>query len=141
MALRFHEDGQKPDAHEVFVFGSNLAGRHGAGAAAAAVRHYGAVYGIGEGLQGRSYGIATKDRAIRTLPIEVVRANVDVFLDFARSREDLQFFVTRVGCGLAGYTDDEIAPLFAGAPENCSFAKSWQPYLESPPRAAPKPRF
>lgn len=135
---RYHRDGAQPAEGEVFVFGSNQAGRHGAGAAAAAVRLYGAGYGVGDGLWGRSYAIATKDRRIQTLQLEAVRANVVRFLNFARSRPDLSFFVTRVGCGLAGYRDADIAPLFSDAPENCSFAIEWKRYLE--PAARPTPR-
>lgn len=98
---------------EIFVFGSNLAGRHGKGAALYAQQHHGAIYGQGVGLQGESYTIPTKDVRIKTLPLYVIQGYVNEFFLFARSRKDLIFNVTRVGCGLAGYTDRDIAPLFA----------------------------
>lgn len=110
----------------IFVFGSNLAGRHGAGAAKAALESYGAIYGKGEGLQGHSYGIPTKDAQLRPLSLSAVAANVARFLEFARSRPDLRFFITPVGCGLAGFLYREIAPLFAGAPSNCDLPPEFQ---------------
>ena len=107
----------------VFVFGSNTAGRHGKGAALFARQSRGAIYGQGEGLQGNSYAIPTKgqrlDRSLYTLPLEQIRAGVDRFLAFALSRPDLQFEVTPIGCGFAGYRHEEIAPMFAGAPATC----------------------
>jgi hypothetical protein len=109
----------------VFVFGSNLAGRHGKGAALYARQHHGAIYGLGEGLQGDSYAIPTKDASLRTLPLETIRAHVDAFLTFAR-QSDRVFEVTRIGCGLAGYTDAQIAPMFASAPENCVLPEGWR---------------
>lgn len=103
----------------VFVFGSNQAGRHGKGAALHALQHYGAVYGMGEGLQGRSYGIPTKDAQLRPLALDAIQAGVLRFLAFAASRQDLVFQVTPIGCGLAGYRPEQIAPMFAGSPSNC----------------------
>lgn len=114
----------KPNA--IFVFGSNRAGVHGGGAARTAAKVYGAVRGVGEGLCGRSYALPTKDDHIETLPIEDVRAHVASFLAFARRRTDLTFAVTRVGCGLAGFTDEQIAPLFADAPGNCELPDGWR---------------
>ena len=97
-------------ADEVFVFGSNLAGMHGGGAARLAYERFGAVWGCGVGLQGQSYAIPTMQGGVETL-----RPYVDEFIDFARSRPDLFFYVTRIGCGIAGFADAEIAPLFAAA--------------------------
>jgi hypothetical protein len=102
---------------EIFVFGSNLAGRHGAGAAKAAMEH-GAIYGQGEGRQGNSYGIPTKDEKLRTLNLPEVRQGVERFLDYARANPDLRFRLTAIGCGFAGYHPSVIGPLFAEAPEN-----------------------
>lgn len=109
----------------VFVFGSNLAGRHGKGAALYARQHHGAIYGLGEGLQGDSYAIPTKDERLQTLPLEIIREHVDSFLTFAR-QFNATFVVTRIGCGLAGYTDAQIAPMFATAPENCLLPEGWR---------------
>ena len=97
-------------ADEVFVFGSNLAGMHGGGAARAAFEKFGAVWGCGVGLQGQSYAIPTMQGGVET-----IKPYVDEFIDFARSRPDLFFYVTRIGCGIAGFADAEIAPLFAAA--------------------------
>ena len=97
-------------ADEVFVFGSNLAGMHGGGAAYAAFKKFGAIWGRGVGLQGQSYAIPTMQGGVET-----IRPYVDDFIDFARSRPDLFFYVTRIGCGIAGFADAEIAPLFAAA--------------------------
>jgi len=99
----------------IFVFGSNLSGRHGKGAAKTALG-WGAKWGQGVGLQGRTYGIPTKDASIRrTLTIEEIKPFVDEFIEFARSRKDLIFLVTEIGCGLAGYKPKDIAPLFEKA--------------------------
>lgn len=92
---------------EIFVFGSNEAGRHGAGAA-----KWGAKYGQGEGLQGLTYAIPTKDHNIRTLPLEKIDIYVARFFSFALAHSGLTFLVTPIGCGLAGYKPEDIAPLF-----------------------------
>lgn len=102
----------------VFVFGSNLAGRHGKGAALWAKQHRGAVSGVGVGMKGNSYAIPTKNRDIRTLPLEDIAEYVAIFLQFARNREDLAFQLTPIGCGLAGYKPEQIAPMFKDAPAN-----------------------
>ena len=110
---------------QIFVFGSNLAGRHGKGAALEARQKHGAIYGQGIGLQGCSYGIPTKDRGLNTLPLNTIKAYVDDFLAFAKMNPELQFIVTRVGCGLAGYQDKDIAPMFRNAPSNCVIPEQW----------------
>jgi hypothetical protein len=112
----------------IFVFGSNLAGRHGKGAALYARQYHGAIYGQGIGLQGDSYGIPTKDEKIRTLPLHRIAEYVDQFIQFATEHPELNFFVTRIGCGFAGYTDDEIAPMFDAAPNNCHLPDGWRDY-------------
>lgn len=114
----------------IFVFGSNLAGRHGAGAARYAMEHKGAVYGIGIGMIGQSYAIPTKGFKIETLPKEVIQYHTEFFLGFAEATlTSLQFEITRIGCGLAGYEDKDIAPLFVGAPINCHFYEEWRRWL------------
>lgn len=113
---------------KIFVFGSNLAGRHGAGAALTAFREHGAIYGQGVGIQGNSYGIPTKDENIRTLPLNKIQKYVDQFIRFAELNPEMEFQVTRVGCGLAGYEDDDIAPMFVGAPKNCILPVGWRTY-------------
>ena len=96
----------------IFVFGSNLAGRHGKGAALHARQKHGAEYGVGEGRTGNSYALPTKDERIKTRPLVDVRDSVDKFIEYAKTNPDLQFEVTKVGCGLAGFSELEIAPLF-----------------------------
>lgn len=118
----------KASRSRIFVFGSNLAGRHGRGAALFARLHKGAVYGQGVGLQGNSYAVPTKDEELRTLGLPVIAGHVCEFLWFARANPNLQFDVTRVGCGLANYKNKDIAPLFASAPENCLLPKEWEPW-------------
>ncbi len=98
----------RPD--EVFVFGSNLAGMHGGGAARAAFQHFGAVMGCGVGLRGQSYAIPTMQGGVET-----IAPYVDQFIAFAKEHPELFFYVTRIGCGIAGFKDKEIAPLFRGA--------------------------
>ena len=115
----------------IFVFGSNLAGRHGAGAARYALDNYGAVYGRGVGHVGNSYALPTKDKCIRTLPIGEVARYVERFCRYAETRPDLTFKVTQIGCGLAGFEPEQIAPLFADAPSNCEFDSAWEPWLPS----------
>lgn len=110
----------------IFVFGSNLAGRHGKGAALYARRYRGAVYGQGEGLQGNSYAIPTKDAQLRKLPLPVVACAVERFVAFARLRPDLQFQLTPIGCGLAGFTRQQIEPLFAAIPANVIPPPEWR---------------
>jgi hypothetical protein len=110
---------------DIFVFGSNLAGRHGAGAARFAKLYHDAVWGQAEGLQGTSYGIATKDDRIRTRGLVEIERSVIDFIRFAESRRDLTFYVTPIGCGLAGYKRAQIKPMFADMPANCRFAETW----------------
>lgn len=110
----------------IFVFGSNLAGRHGAGSALAAVRAHGAIYGQGVGLQGNSYAIPTKDANLHRMPLAAIKPYVDDFLQFAREHPELQFRVVRIGCGLAGYSNKQIAPMFVGATSNVWLDQYWR---------------
>ncbi len=130
----FHKDGLLPDAGQVFVFGSNEAGRHGAGAALAAKQRFGAEIGKGSGYmwgeKGHCYAIPTKDRNIKTLSLESIEVYVAQFRRFALAHPEMDFFVTRVGCGLAGYTDADIAPLFKGLPPNIIFPEQWAKWVQ-----------
>lgn len=103
---------------EVFVFGSNLAGRHGAGAAKTAHQLFGAKMGVGNGPTGKCYGIPTKDHNIRTLPLKEIALYVEQFLTYTRENPDKTFLVTPIGCGLAGYKPHQIAPMFANHSQN-----------------------
>lgn len=115
----------------VFVFGSNLAGRHGKGAAAIAKLQYGAIYGVGEGIQGQSYAIPTKDEKIRSLSLIQVKRHVDTFLRYAKANPGVIFKVTAIGTGLAGFKHDDIGPMFYDAPINCILPISWRDYVIS----------
>lgn len=98
--------------NEIFVFGSNESGRHGKGAAKTAL-NWGAKWGQSEGLQGKTYGIPTKDAKIKnTLSINNIKTYVDRFIEFAKCNKKYSFMVTEIGCGLAGLKPDDIAPLF-----------------------------
>lgn len=110
---------------QIFVFGSNLAGRHGAGSALEARRNHGAIYGRGVGRQGWSYAIPTKDFELKTLPLEQIKMYVDEFLEYAEAHPELTFYVVRIGCGLACYTDAQISPLFKDASVNCDLPHRW----------------
>lgn len=110
----------------LFVFGSNLAGRHGKGAALEALK-YGAQYGKGIGHVGNTYAIPTKDKNLLVLPISVIKEYVDIFKLHTLTGL-YTYYVTPVGCGLAGYGHHEIAPLFKGC-QNCWFSYDWFPYL------------
>lgn len=96
--------------NEIFVFGSNLAGLHGGGAARVAYNRFGAIWGQGVGLQGQSYAIPTMQGGVET-----IKPYVDEFIRFAQTRPDLKFYVTQIGCGIAGFKVEEIAPLFHAA--------------------------
>ena len=113
----------------IFVFGSNLAGIHGAGAALYARRHYRAELGVGGGMTGDSYAIPTKDRFIYTLPLGIIKMHVDDFINFAVNNPKLNFKVTKIGCGLANYSETDIAPLFKNAPDNCYLPDGWRNYV------------
>lgn len=113
--------------NEVFVFGSNLSGSHGGGAALVALEKFGAVWGQGVGLQGQSYGIPTMQGGVETIV-----PYVDEFIQFAKEHPELTFYVTRIGCGIAGFKDQEIAPLFSKAMqlENVILPKTFWEELE-----------
>lgn len=110
----------------IFCFGSNLAGRHGKGSALEARLHHGAIYGQGVGLQGNSYGIPTKDHNLKILSLNEIKPYVDQFLLFAEARPDWIFTIVKIGCGLAGYQETDIIPLFKDAPINCHLPKGWR---------------
>lgn len=110
--------------NQVFVFGSNAAGHHAGGAARQAVEQFGAIMGQGEGLQGQSYAIPTMNGR------DLFQQAIQRFIDFAASRPDLQFFLTKVGCGIAGYPEDEVRTMFhkalpSGWPKNIVPPAGW----------------
>ena len=129
----YHKDGTLPQNGEIFVFGSNLAGIHGAGAAKVAASRFGAQFGDGIGWMRdfQSYAIPTKGYLFDVLPLDIIEKDIKQFVRLTKDEFVINrgYFVTRVGCGLAGYKDEQIAPLFRGA-KNCSFAEEWRQYLD-----------
>mgnify|MGYP003424790444 FL=1 len=120
----------RPDEHdwrkdEIFVFGANLRGVHGKGAARFAYDHCGAIWGQGYGLQGKSFAIPTCSVPGMPLTLLAIREWVNLFLEHVRAHPNEKYFLTRIGCGLAGYKDDEIAPMFSLAPENVRRPYGW----------------
>lgn len=109
----------------VFVFGSNLAGYHGKGAALHAVKYYGAQDRVGEGRTGDAYALPTKGSILSRLSLDEIRNHVRVFFREAQSAPHVEYLVTRIGCGLAGYTDSDIGPMFTFAPQNCILPVQW----------------
>ena len=108
---------------EIFVFGSNLEGFHGGGAARIAYEKFGAEWGVGVGPTGQCYAIPTMQGGVET-----IRPYVDEFISYAEQHPELTFLVTRIGCGIAGFTDEQIAPLFAAARDlqNVALPEGWR---------------
>jgi hypothetical protein len=124
-----------PPRLQVFVFGSNLSGIHGAGAALHAKKVHGAVQGVGAGRTGNAYALPTKGVQVRpkdgkpylpTLPLQQIDAHAALFKLHAREHIATDFKLTAVGCGLAGFTAEQIAPLFADSPHNVLFPPEWR---------------
>lgn len=113
----------------IFVFGSNLQGIHGKGAAKTALEDYGARWGQGFGRQGHSYAIPTKATPRVRLPLIRIKIHVDAFLEYARLNPKESFYLTAIGTGLAGYTHNEIAPMFKGLSDNVQAPIEWLEYL------------
>lgn len=115
---------------EIFVFGSNRAGRHGLGAAKTALK-WGAIMGSAEGLMGQTYGICTKDKNIQTLSVREIGYGIGRFIKFASFHPELSFLVTEIGCGLAGLKPKQIAPFFGSSiPDNIKLPLSFWKVLE-----------
>lgn len=127
--MRYTPDNIKHlDRDEIFVFGSNLQGIHAGGAARVAATRFGAEFGVGEGPTGQCYAIPTMQGGVDT-----IKPYVDRFLDYAYECDENTFLVTRIGCGIAGFTDCEIAPLFRRALDmyNVVLPKSFVDVLEA----------
>lgn len=114
--------------NEIFVFGSNLSGHHGGGAARYAYERFGAQWGVGVGIQGQSYAIPTMHGGL-----DAIRPYVNEFLEYALQHPEKQFLLTRVGCGIAGFRDSAMAPLFLRAMDipNVSIPSEWLPILSA----------
>jgi hypothetical protein len=127
--MKTHNDGDTAPSGSIFVFGSNLAGRHGAGAAKHAAQKFGAVYGVGNGMTGNSYAIPTKGRKLEVLSLRDIEGYAIHFVYHTTQHPEAKFYLTRVGCGLAGYQDHQIAPMFLGVGDNVDVPVSWAKYL------------
>lgn len=123
---------------DVYVFGSNLQGRHGKGAALYCKKYHGAVYGVGEGRTGNSYALPTKRTPWVSLSLDEVKVNVKTFIDYALANPDTSFYVMAIGCGHAGFTVDQIAPLFKDVPENVYLCDEFYWYLNPPEKTETK---
>ncbi len=131
-SIRFHSeeilDNLPPN--QIFVFGSNISGRHGKGAALTARQCFGAINGLGVGPMGRSYAIPTKNESLQTLSLVSIRNYIQVFKFYVELHPELTFYLTPIGCGLAGYQPKDIAPLFMSLRKlNIIFPESFKPYL------------
>lgn len=110
----------------IFVFESNLAGRHIKGSALTAYKAHGAEYGQSVGLQGNSYAIPTKDENFKSLSLPKIRRHVEQFIRFAKLNPEMTFEISRIGCSFPGYEDVDIAPMFSEAPTNCVLPAGWR---------------
>lgn len=113
---------------KIFVFGSNTQGRHGKGAALYAKNNYGAIYGQSRGRQGNSYAIVTKDISTpnSVVLLSDIAKDVEDFIVYAKEHPELSFIITKIGCGLAGFDEYQIAPMFKSAPINCELPIGWR---------------
>ncbi|MBP6429775.1 MAG: hypothetical protein KA273_05195 [Bacteroidales bacterium] len=119
------------EKNEIFVFGSNLSGIHAGGAAYIAFKHFGAVWGVGYGLQGQTFALPTKDKEIITLPLSKVKSYLKDFIEFVYLNPNLKFYLTKIGCGLAGFTIEEIKTILWEALEEIAKDNKKEVYLPS----------
>lgn len=133
MSYRYHDEPHVTELAEgqIFVFGSNLAGLHQGGAAKTAYDHFGAVMGFGRGWAGQSFAIPTMNEHFQTMPIHQIAHYVDDFKLYTQNHSKMRFFVTAIGCGIAGYEVKDIAPLFQGISDNVLLPKRFKAYLDS----------
>jgi hypothetical protein len=129
--MKYHQDRTLPDGPAVWVFGSNLFGAHYGGAAKVAAEKFGAQQGVSRGATGRSYAIATADKSGNPIALNLIAQLVTKFIEYANANAGVQFFITRVGCGIVGYADKDIAPMFAAAPANCNLPEEWRFVIRS----------
>ena len=137
MTYQYHDESIIKSLAEdtVFVFGSNLAGTHAGGAAKTALLHFGAVKGAGRGWSGQSYAIPTMNEHLQQMPLSQIQHYIEDFKIYTKNHPKIKYFVTSVGCGVAGYKVEEIAPMFKGISKNVIFPASFRPFVE---RTLPK---
>ena len=132
MTYQYHDESIIKSLAEgtVFVFGSNLAGTHAGGAAKTALLHFGAVKGVGRGWSGQSYAIPTMNEHLQQMPLSQIQHYIEDFKIYTKNHPKIKYFVTSVGCGVAGYKVEEIAPMFKGISKNVIFPASFRPFVE-----------
>ena len=137
MTYQYHDESIIKSLPEdtVFVFGSNMAGQHAGGAARTAKEFFGAVEGVGRGWAGQSFAIPTMNEHLQQMPLSQIQHYVDDFKIYAKNHPKMKYFLTSIGCGIAGYTVEEIAPMFKGIAHNVIFPASFRPFVE---KALPK---
>ena len=137
MSYLYHDENIIKSLPEdtVFVFGSNMAGNHADGAAHTALAHFGAMQGVGRGWSGQSYAIPTMNEHLQQMPLSQIQHYIDDFKIYTKNHPKMTYFITSIGCGIAGYKTEEIAPMFKGISHNVIFPSSFRPFVE---RALPK---
>lgn len=137
MTYQYHDESiiKSLDGNTIFVFGSNLAGTHAGGAAKIALNYFGAVKGSGRGWSGQSYAIPTMNEHLQQMPLSQIQHYIDDFKIYTRNHLNTTYFITSIGCGVAGYKVAEIAPMFKGISKNVIFPISFRPFVE---RTLPK---
>ena len=137
MTYHYHDESIVKNLAEdtIFVFGSNMAGQHAGGAARTALEHFGAMNGIGRGWAGQSFAIPTMNEHLQQMPLSQIQHYVDDFKIYTKNHPKTKYFITSIGCGVAGYKVEEIAPMFKGISSNVIFPISFRPFVE---KALPK---
>lgn len=134
MTYHYHDESIVKDLAEdtIFVFGSNMAGQHAGGAARTALEHFGAMKGVGRGWAGQSFAIPTMNEHLQQMPLSQIQHYVDDFKIYTKNHPKMKYFITSIGCGIAGYKVEEIAPMFKGISHNVIFPISFRPFVEKP---------
>jgi hypothetical protein len=122
-------EAERNEQRNVFVFGSNQAGRHTRGDALEASRMWEAVDGMAEGPQGMAYGIPIKDARARALPLHAIHSAVERFISYAKEKSHLRFLITRLDCDLKRYSAEKVAGMFIDSPQNCVFDSEWRQWF------------
>ncbi|MBU3848099.1 MAG: hypothetical protein H9855_14240 [Candidatus Acinetobacter avistercoris] len=132
MSYQYHDESIIKSLTEdtVFVFGSNLAGTHAGGAAKTALLHFGAIKGVGRGWSGQSYAIPTMNEHLQQMPLSQIQHYIEDFKIYTKNHPKIKYFITSLGCGVAGYKVEEIAPMFKGISKNVIFPASFRPFVE-----------
>jgi hypothetical protein len=133
MTFKFHDENVIPTGDWIYVFSSNLAGKHAKGKARIARVNFRAEFGVAEGRTSNAYAIPTHDKHSTALPLTSINAAIEAFLIYAHENQKLNFFVTRIGCEDSQFGDEQMGQLFANAPENCSLPSCWRIYARAKP--------